>query len=397
MKKRLLAVLLCATMAISVAACGESETKNTENTQGTESTQNTEILQNDETQNAKQPTVTTLADYSDMSVVLSGNYVITDEVLDSYFSTVIANAGVGLVKVTNRDTVQEGDIVSADYTGYVNGLKFENGSTVDSNGNSNPQLIDVSNNSGYDESTGSSSGGFIDGFSDGLLGAKIGVPTDGDVVFPETYDKDTTLEDGTTLNLANQPATFQFVVHEIYEVVTPENITDAFVAENFSKTYEVNTVDEFMDFLEKELAYNYTVNYLIENSTFDISETYLSSRLEDYQAYFVEVYCQGYDLETYLSAYGYTVKEMQTQWLEQLKSQIQAELIFEAVVEHDKLEVNEAEHEAYIAEVMNANGDYFPDATSIYKYAGAGNADAGETYMKNQTTVRDHFLANYDK
>ena len=198
MKKRLLAVLLCATMAISVAACGQSDTKNTENVQNTESTENSENLQNDGAENASQPVVTTLADYSDMSVVLSGNYAITDEVLDSYFASVVADAGVGLVKVTDRDTVQAGDIVSTDYTGYVNGLKFENGSTVDSEGNSNPQLIDVSNNCGYDESTGSSSGGFIDGFSDGLLGAKIGEPADGDVVFPETYDKDTTLEDGST-------------------------------------------------------------------------------------------------------------------------------------------------------------------------------------------------------
>ena len=391
MKKRLLAVFLCAVMAVSVGACGASNKQNTENVQSTENIGNTEKY------DGELPSVTKLADYSDMSVVLSGDYAINDEVLDAYFTTVLSNAGVGIIKVTDRDTVQAGDIVNTDYTGRVNGLKFEGGSTIDAEGNSNPQLIDVDNNCGYDASTGSSSGGFIDGFTDGLIGAKIGEEKDGDVVFPETYDRDSKLEDGSTLNLANQPATFTFVVREIYEVVTPENITDELVAENFSKTYEVNTVAEFMDFIEKELAYNYTINYLIANSTIDIPETYLNARLNDYQAYFEELYCKETDINTYLSSYGYTLEGMQAQWLEQLKSQIQAEVIFAAMLEHDKLVVDEAAHETYVKDVMNANSGYFASATDLYRYSGGGNAEAGEAYLKNQGTVRDYFIANYDK
>lgn len=388
MKKRFLAMLLCVVMMCSLCACGDSNAD--------KNTQNGENSENSNSQDASQPSVDTLADYSDMSVVLSGDYEITEDVLNVYFSNVLSDAGVGLVQVTDRDVVQAGDIVKADYTGFVNDLKFEGGSTI-SDGTSNPQWIDVSNNSGYDVSTGSASGGFIEGFTDGLIGAKIGEATDSPIVFPETYDRDTTLEDGTTLNLANQPAVFQFVVHEIYEVITPENITDAFVAENLSEKYGVNTVAEFMAFLEKELAYNYTINYVIENSTFTIPESYLYARLEDYQTYFQEVYCQGVDLETYLSYYGYTVDQMQVQWLSQLNSQIQAELAFAAIVANDNLSVDEEGHEAYIQSIISANGDYFPDAESVHKYAGAGNAEAGEAYMKNQTTVRDYFIANYDK
>ncbi len=391
MKKRLLAMFLCIIMMFSVCACGETDAdKNTQNSE------NSDISENSDSQDEKQPSVDTLADYSDMSVVLSGDYEITEDVLNVYFSNVLSEAGVGLIKVTDRDTVQAGDIVKTDYTGFVNGLKFEGGSTIN-DGTSNPQLIDVSNNCGYDASTGSASTGFIEGFTDGLIGAKIGEPTDSPVVFPETYDRDSTLEDGTTLNLANQPAVFQFVVHEIYEVVTPENITDEFVAENLSKAYEVNTVAELMAFLEKELAYNYTINYVIENSTFTIPKSYLYARLEDYQTYFEETYCKETGLETYLSYYGYTVDQMQVEWLSQLNTQIQAELVFAAMVEKSNLTVDEAGHEAYIQSIMSANGDYFPDADSVYKYAGAGNAEAGGAYMKNQATVRDNFIANYDK
>lgn len=382
MKKRVLAMLLCVVMMFSVCACGESNTDN--------KTPDSENTENSGSQDVKQPSIDTLADYSDMSVVLSGEYEITNDILNVYFSNVLYEAGVGIVKVTDRDTVQEGDIVKTDYTGYVNNQKFENGAATD-------QWIDVSNNCGIDVSTGQSSGGFIDGFSAGLVGAKIGEPTDSPVVFPETYDRDTTLEDGSTLNLASQPATFQFVVHEIYEVVTPENITDAFVAENLSKTYEVNTVAEFMDFLERELAFNYTISYVIENSTFNIPESYLYARLEDYQTYFEEIYCKETGLEKYLSTYGYTVDQMQAQWLTQINQQIQAELVFAAMVEKEQLSVDEEGHKAYIQNIINANGEFFPDADSVHKYAAAGNAEAGEAYMMNQTAVRDHFIANYDK
>ena len=382
MKKRVFAMLLCVVMMFSVCACGESNTDN--------KTPDSENTENSGSQDVKQPSIDALADYSDMSVVLSGEYEITNDILNVYFSNVLYEAGVGIVKVTDRDTVQEGDIVKTDYTGYVNNQKFENGAATD-------QWIDVSNNCGIDVSTGQSSGGFIDGFSAGLVGAKIGEPTDSPVVFPETYDRDTTLEDGSTLNLASQPATFQFVVHEIYEVVTPENITDAFVAENLSKTYEVNTVAEFMDFLERELAFNYTISYVIENSTFNIPESYLYARLEDYQTYFEEIYCKETGLEKYLSTYGYTVDQMQAQWLTQINQQIQAELVFAAMVEKEQLSVDEEGHKAYIQNIISANGEFFPDADSVHKYAAAGNAEAGEAYMMNQTAIRDHFIANYDK
>lgn len=375
MKKRLLAILLCAVMALSVYACGDSGTENTENSENSDNSNNAQ------SQDVKQPTVEELADYSDMSVVLSGDYEITDEILKVYFSNVLYDAGVGVIKVTDRDTVQAGDIVKTDYTGYLNGEAFQGGAATE-------QWIDVSNNCGIDTTTGSATSGYIDGFTDGLIGAKVGEKTSSEVTFPEDY---------SNTDLAGQLTTFEFTVHEIYIEVTPENITDAFVAENLSRVYEVNTVAEFMDFLERELTYNYTINYLIENSTFDISEEYLYTRLEDYQAYFEETYCQGMGLENYLAQYGYTVDQMQAEWLTSINNQIQAELVFEAMVEHDGLTVDEAGHEAYIQNIMSANGDYFPDADSVHKYAGAGNAEAGEAYMKNQTAVRNNFIANYDK
>ena len=354
MKKKLFAIVLCAAVVMSLGACGNSNTNDT-------------------------PSVTQMAEYDDLSKVLSGNYVITEEILGMYFTEVLYDAGYGVVEVTDRDTVQEGDIVLTDYTGYKDGVAFEGGTATN-------QWIDVSNNCGIDTSSGTSTGGFITGFTDGLVGAKLEQPVKSDVTFPEEYH---------AADLAGQPAVFEFTVHAIYTPVTMENITDEFVEENLSKTYEVSTVVDFMKFLEEELAYNYTMNYLISNSTFEIPETYVDSRLEDYQAYFEKLYCGETTLDDYLAYYGYTLEAMQAEWKISLESQIKAELVFAKVVEDQKLELDEAGHEEYVQKIIAVNSSYFPDAESIHKYAGAGDAEAGEHYLKTQTAVRDYMLEKY--
>lgn len=363
MKKKLLAIFLCMTMALSIAACGDGNTNDT---------------QNAETTDYGTPVVTEMASYDDLNEVLSGEYAITEEILGLYFSEVLYDAGVGVVEVTDRDTVQDGDIVNVDYTGYKDGVAFDGGAATD-------QWIDVTNNCSIDTESGTSAGYYIDGFTDGLIGAKVGQKTVGAVTFPEEYGSE---------ELAGQPAEFEFTVHAIYEEVTMVNITDEFVAENLSKTYEVSTVDEFMDFLKEELAYNFVMNYLISNSTFDIPETYIDYRLKDYQAYFENLYCGETSIEDYLAYYGYTLEAMQAEWAAALQSQIEAELVFAKVVEEQNLTLDEEGHEEYIQKIIAVNSSYFPDAESIHQYAGAGNATVGEEYLKTQTAVRDYMLEN---
>lgn len=375
MKKRLLAVLLCAVMALSVAACGDSNTDDTQNG-GTQ---------------VSQPAITKLADYSDLSAILTGDYEVTDAKIKAYFSNVLYNAGVGVIEVTDRDTVQEGDIVKTDYTGYLNGEAFSGGSTIASDGTSDPAWIDVSNNCGIDTSSGEASGYFIDGFSDGLIGAKKGQKASSQVTFPEDY---------SNTDLAGQLTTFEFTVHAIYTEVTPDNVTDAFIAEHFAENYEVSTVAEFMQIMKDELAYNFIINYLIENSTFDIPEDYLDLRLEEYQNLFTELYCSQIGLETYLAYYGTTLDAIKVQWAASLQSQIKAELVFEAIVKAESLKVDEKDLEEYVDSIIKTassegGNSFFAKEDNIYKMIGVGNVDCGKEYYLNQGAVHDYMVENY--
>ena len=192
MKKRLLALLLCAVMALPLAACGDSGSSDT----GKDSAE------------VKQPSITKLADYSDFSAILKDKYEITDASVSAYFTSVAYSAGVALIEVKDRDTVKEGDIVVTDYVGYLNDVTFSGGSA-------NDQWIDVKNNCGVDSTSGNATGYFIDGFTKGLVGAKIGEKTSSEVTFPKDY---------SNKDLAGQKTVFEFKVSKIYREITPEDL-----------------------------------------------------------------------------------------------------------------------------------------------------------------------------
>lgn len=370
MKKRFLAVLLCAVMALSLGACGDSNSNDT---------------QKDNDKNVKQPSITKLAEYKDFSAVLKGNYEVTDKKINAYFSNVVYSAGIGLVEVKDRDTVQKGDIVKTDYKGFLNGEAFSGGSASD-------QWIDVANNCGVDTSSGESSGGFIAGFSDGLVGAKVGEKTSHNVKFPDNYGNE---------DLAGKETTFEFTVKAIYTELTPETITDAMVAEKFKTSYEVTTVADFMQIMKQELAYNMIVNYVIEKSTFDIPQEYLNVRLEEYQDLFEELYCTQMDIETFVKYYyGTTLDNVKAQWASSLQSQIKAELVFEAIVKDAALKVDEKELADYVATIKEAASKegantFYAKEENIYKVLGAGNLEEGKAYFLNQDAVRNYVIENY--
>ncbi len=560
MKKRVLAVLLCAVMALSLGACGDSD--------------------DNANKDVKQPSITKMADYKDITVILDK---VAKENEEAYFKQLVYGAGIGLVEVTDRDTVQAGDIVKTDYTGYVDGKPFKGGSTI-TDGKSNAQYIDVDNNCGFNISSGTTSGGFIDGFTKGLIGAKKNEDKSGKVTFPKGYS-DTTLEDGddnsendVKVPLSEKEATFVFNVKGIYQKTTPENLTDALVVEKFSKEYGVTTVAEFMkivkeeaekvvfesyfnnviynagistievkdrdtvqkgdivkidytgtyqgtqfkagsamdqwvdvdnncvinlatgyvterlhagfsagligmkvneekdhnvtmpknygqttlldgdkdpsndvkvdlsnktvtyklkvkkiymqvtqetitdaivkeyfeesykattvaDFLkalEEELVYNNVINYIIDNSTFDIPESYLNLRVSEYQKLFEELYCGSDDINTVLQKnYGVTLENAKAQWAASLKNQIMAELVFAEVVKAESLKADEKEKEDYIKTIMEAasaegGNEFLKKEENIYKMIGSGSVEAGENYLVNQNSARTYFVGLYN-
>ena len=107
------------------------------------------------------------------------------------------------VSVTDRPA-QKGDITVIDYSGSIDGVKFDGGTA-------SGQRLELG------------SGSFIPGFEEGVEGMNIGDEKDINVTFPEDYHAE---------DLKGKPAVFNVKLHEIITKQVPE-ITDEFIKTNF--------------------------------------------------------------------------------------------------------------------------------------------------------------------
>ena len=119
---------------------------------------------------------------------------------------------------------EEGDTVNINFVGLLNGEPFEGGSDE--------------TEAGTDLELGSQS--FIDGFEEGLVGAKAGEMVELQLVFPEDYGVE---------QLNGQAVVFRVTVNAVKELRVPE-LTDEFVAE---KVPEYPTVAEYTEALRESL------------------------------------------------------------------------------------------------------------------------------------------------
>lgn len=387
MKKRVLAFLLCAVMALSVCACGGDK--------GTDSANNGKP-----SSEVEQPTVKNLVSYDDLSIILKGDYEIKEETIENGFISLIFGAGAELVEVKDRDVVQAGDIVLTAFSGTPNEelaktLTEKELTTMQGNmstAKDSPALIDVSKNGTFDKTTGSVSGSYISGkwgkFSDGLIGAKIGEPKKSEVTFPDPYSGDK--------KLSGQKAIFTFTVEKIYTKPTSKTITDEQVKKYLEKEYKLTTVADALAYVKEQITVQAVQSYLYNKCEVTIPTEYLDARLREYEEYFKDLSGAGDDLETWLKTYyGTTLAEARADWAEGLKSQIKIEAIYAAVVKAKSLTLDEEAHKEYIKEVLSASSGQFVIEEEIYQYVGAGVEEAGKAYMLNESAVLEHIKEVY--
>ncbi len=323
--------------------------------------------------------VTDLCEYNGVDITLTGTYDVTEEAKTSYLSLILSSYGFGEVEITDRDTVQAGDYVLVDYTGYLDGEAFDRGAAVDT-------MIDVNYN--MDVHTGST---YIDGFSSGLIGAKKGTTVSSDVTFPESYGN---------ADLAGKLTTFEFKIKGIYRPMGKEDLTDEMVAENFGE-FQLYTVEDLMNDIDTFLQQNgestkysdtveATKQYMLDHCTVEIPDEYLEARLREYKKSFETDYVTDTQtLEEFLQAtYGISEEEAEEEWRTMLLEQIKTEMIFMRVAQKEGLEVDEEEYSMYIDSFLSDQYMGFESTDDVYKYFGAGNIDYGKQYM------RDLYLIN---
>lgn len=126
-----------------------------------------------------------------------------------------------------------GDMVNLDFSGSIDGVKFDGGSAE------NVPLV-------------LGSGRMIPGFEDGIMGMKAGEQKVIDVTFPEGYQ---------AAHLAGKTAQFDIKVNSVQETQLPE------VDEEFIKTFGVDagTVEAFREDVKKNLSRQVSLSLIKQN------------------------------------------------------------------------------------------------------------------------------------
>ena len=250
-------------------------------------------------------------------------------VVDSRLEEMRANRAQ--MEVSARESAAEGDFVTIDFEGFVDGEPFEGGKAE-----------------GYVLELGS--GSFIPGFEEQLAGMKRGEEKEVSVSFPEEYGNK---------ELAGKPAVFRVTLQEIKEKVLPA------LDDEFAKGFGFESLEALRshieeDYLQKEKnrvegdLRERLVNALVERNPVEVPDAMVESQL-DFMLKNVRNRFQSQGMS--LEMLGMTEESFRQMYRQTAVRQVQGSLVLEAVGRQEGIEVEESEIGAkleQIAEMANA-------------------------------------------
>lgn len=264
----------------------------------------------------------TLGEYKGIEVPKTRVMVKKEEVEAELKKTQEQNAR----EITIEDRpVKDGDILTIDYSGSVDGVKFEGGTAQD-------QTLVIG------------SGAFIPGFEEQLIGKELNEETEINVTFPEEYHAP---------DLAGKEAVFEVKIKGIKEKELPE-LDDEFASE----VSEFETLDEYKaDVKEKIRARkkeeaktereNKIVDAAVEASEMDIPEAMIEEQIQQMTEEFAQrLSYQGLSLEQYLQFTGTDAQKFADDMKPQALKRIQTRLVLEAIVKAENIEATEEDFKA---------------------------------------------------
>ncbi|WP_130806139.1 trigger factor [Senegalia massiliensis] len=258
-----------------------------------------------------------LGEYKGIEVE-KNEYNVTDEDVENELKT-MQDRNARLVAVEDRE-VKEGDTVVIDYSGSVDGEKFEGGTAEN-------QTLEIG------------SGQFIPGFEEQLVGKNTGEDVEVNVEFPEDYQAE---------ELKGKKAKFDVKIHEVKEKELPE-LDDEFAKD----VSEFDTLDELKEDikakLEKEAKdkeeaelQNSVIEKVMENSKVDIPEVMIDSQTdEEIKNLDYKLRYQGLDLEKYLELTNSKIEDLKEQLKPNAEKLVESDLVLEAIGKKENIEASD--------------------------------------------------------
>lgn len=336
MKKRAIMISMLLVMALSVTGCSQKTATKDKDTK-------TEETESDNTEDTSEDTPTTaelmagidvekcvtLGDYKGVTVEKTIQSV-TDEDVQNEIDNALANYPVEV-----DQAAKEGDTVNIDYVGKIDGEEFDGGS-----------------DQGADLKLGS--GKFIDGFEDGLIGARKGETRTLNLTFPED----------STQDLAGKAVEFTVTVNAVKEPLSEP--TDQWVADN------IEGYDNLADYKagirsEQEESNEQTaenqVRYaawtqVIDNCTInEYPETLVEVGKKLYEQQ-VETYAKyaGMELDAYIESSGLTQEEYQSNMEEYGKNVAAQALVCQAICDKEGFAIGDDDYQKALQDMLTEYG-----------------------------------------
>ena len=218
----------------------------------------------------------------------------------------------------------EGDTVVIDFEGKVDGKPFDGGKAEN-----------------YSLELGSKT--FIPGFEDQLVGHKAGDEVEVKVTFPDDYQ---------AKDLQGKDAVFEVKIHEVKQKELPE------LDDDFAKDIDddVDTLEELKAKVKDEIkeqkeaaaknaVQEEAISKAVENAKIgDIPEAMIEDDVQrQMDQYFSGMQQQGINPDMYFKLPGTSEEDLRKQFREGSEERVKTNLVLEAIVEKENIEVSEDE------------------------------------------------------
>ncbi|MBQ7496290.1 MAG: trigger factor [Selenomonas sp.] len=223
-----------------------------------------------------------------------------------------------MVDAPEGSDVQDGDFITLDFDGSVDGVAFEGGK-------------------GQDYPLQIGSGSFIPGFEEQLIGAKVEEERDVNVTFPEEYH---------AKDLAGKAAVFKCKVHSIKRKELP-----ALDDELAKKVSKFETLEELRADIRKNLEENAerkaendqrtaAIEKASENITVDIPAVMIDNRVTAMiQEMSMRLEQQGMKMEQYLQFANTDIAKIREDYRETAEKNVRTDLMLEEVAKAEDIKV----------------------------------------------------------
>lgn len=238
------------------------------------------------------------------------------------------------VEITDRP-VENGDEINLDYSGSVDGVKF-NGGTAEG------QKLVIGSNS------------FIPGFEDQMIGMSIGEEKDITVTFPTEYHAD---------DLKGKDAVFHVKVNAISHEELPE-LDDDFAAD----VSDFDTLAEYREDLKKQMqaaadeqataqAKQELIQKIVENAEIDLPDPMVEEKLDDQlREMDWRMQQQGLNIKKYMELTGQTEEQMRDMYRSEARNNLKTEMVIGEIIKTEAIEVTPEKVDEMLSEYTGPMG-----------------------------------------